>query len=285
MRRLTINTPRSRRCHCSVFKNPALVAVFSVITLTVYTICFLKLWSYGDVNRWCRVAQRTQLLRSRRRSFASFTMLNSEIDDGPTSGTGAVVQYPNNLHMRDLYYFIMAPTLCYELNFPRCIKIRKRFLAKRMLEFLFLSQVIGALVQQWIMPLLRNTVEPFSQSEWSVIVERCLKLAIPNHLIWLMFFYVYFHSGLNVLAELLCFGDRLFYRDWWWDSCSCVARDGLCTVVAGVFGWQLCLLLLVLLFALFETADILYFVVKLIDNFEVNKENWDTAGRWWWSER
>ncbi|CAF1689820.1 unnamed protein product, partial [Adineta ricciae] len=33
--------------------------------------------------------------------------------------------------------------------------------------------------------------------------------------IWLLLFYAYFHSTLNLLAELLCFGDRLFYRDWW----------------------------------------------------------------------
>lgn len=34
----------------------------------------------------------------------------------------------------DLYYFICAPTLCYELNFPRLPKIRKRFLIRRFIE-------------------------------------------------------------------------------------------------------------------------------------------------------
>lgn len=34
----------------------------------------------------------------------------------------------------DLYYFIFAPTLCYELNFPRSPRIRKRFLLRRVLE-------------------------------------------------------------------------------------------------------------------------------------------------------
>ena len=39
---------------------------------------------------------------------------------------------------------------------------------------------------------------------------------VPNHLIWLIFFYWLFHSCLNAVAELMHFGDREFYRDWWW---------------------------------------------------------------------
>lgn len=39
---------------------------------------------------------------------------------------------------------------------------------------------------------------------------------VPNHLIWLIFFYWFFHSCLNTVAELMQFGDREFYRDWWW---------------------------------------------------------------------
>lgn len=38
-----------------------------------------------------------------------------------------LVQYPDNLNIFDLYYFILAPTLCYELNFPRTQRIRKRY--------------------------------------------------------------------------------------------------------------------------------------------------------------
>ncbi|KAL0167045.1 hypothetical protein M9458_038889, partial [Cirrhinus mrigala] len=40
-------------------------------------------------------------------------------------------------------------------------------------------------------------------------------LQVPNHFIWLIFFYWYFHSSMNFIAELMQFGDREFYRDWW----------------------------------------------------------------------
>ena len=38
---------------------------------------------------------------------------------------------------------------------------------------------------------------------------------VPSHVLWLMAFYWLFHSVLNVIAELLRFGDRCFYKDWW----------------------------------------------------------------------
>jgi diacylglycerol O-acyltransferase-1 len=47
------------------------------------------------------------------------------------------------------------------------------------------------------------------------IVERTLKLAVPNAIVWLLMFYAVFHSSLNLLAELLRFGDRGFYNEWW----------------------------------------------------------------------
>ncbi len=36
-----------------------------------------------------------------------------------------LVVYPANLTVSDIYYFWLAPTLCYELNFPRMKRIRK----------------------------------------------------------------------------------------------------------------------------------------------------------------
>ena len=41
------------------------------------------------------------------------------------------------------------------------------------------------------------------------------RLAIPNHIIWLLGGYLVFHSCLNISGELLYFADRDFYHDWW----------------------------------------------------------------------
>ena len=41
------------------------------------------------------------------------------------------------------------------------------------------------------------------------------RLAMPNHIIWLLGGYLLFHSCLNISGELLFFADRDFYHDWW----------------------------------------------------------------------
>jgi diacylglycerol O-acyltransferase-1 len=47
------------------------------------------------------------------------------------------------------------------------------------------------------------------------ILERLLYVAMPVTYLWLLMFYLIFHLFLNLLAELLRFGDRVFYKDWW----------------------------------------------------------------------
>uniref|UniRef100_A0A8C3I0Q2 diacylglycerol O-acyltransferase n=1 Tax=Chrysemys picta bellii TaxID=8478 RepID=A0A8C3I0Q2_CHRPI len=180
--------------------------VGAVFALSIYTILFLKLFSFRDVNKWCRARGRAKAARVRPAS-------------GPKKANGEVAQsgvyYPANLTYKDMYYFLFAPTLCYELNFPRSPRIRKRFLLRRLFEMLFFIQLLVGLIQQWMVPTIQNSMKPFRDMDYSRIIERLLKLAVPNHLIWLIFFYWFFHSSLNVLAEVMQFGDREFYRDWW----------------------------------------------------------------------
>ena len=123
--------------------------------------------------------------------------------------------YPNNISLKDMSWFMIYPTLNYEFEFPKTQRIRKRFLIKRIIELIVLFQLDMALIQQWIVPTVSNSVLPFRQMQFSQMLERLLKLAIPNHVIWLIWFYLFFHSFLNIVAELTKFADREFYRDWW----------------------------------------------------------------------
>ncbi|XP_070604538.1 diacylglycerol O-acyltransferase 1 isoform X2 [Erythrolamprus reginae] len=184
----------------------SITPVGAIFALSVHTIFFLKLFSFRDVNKWCR---------ERRTAKAA----QGGTASGPQKANGNAspqeVTYPDNLTYRGLYYFLLAPTLCYELNFPRSPRIRKRFLLRRLFEMLFFLQLLVGLIQQWMVPTIQNSMKPFRDMDYSRIIERLLKLAVPNHLIWLIFFYWFFHSSLNFIAEILQFGDREFYRDWW----------------------------------------------------------------------
>lgn len=46
-----------------------------------------------------------------------------------------LLPYPENLTLQNLYYFMLVPTLCYELNFPRNPYRRKMFIVRRLFEF------------------------------------------------------------------------------------------------------------------------------------------------------
>lgn len=89
-----------------------------------------------------------------------------------------IVEYPQNLTVQDLFYFLCAPTLCYELNFPRTTRIRKRFLLKRILEVVIGLNVVLALFQQWMIPSVQNSLVPFSNLDLAKAAERLLKLAV-----------------------------------------------------------------------------------------------------------
>ena len=57
---------------------------------------------------------------------------------------GRPVVWPANLGVADIYFFWLAPTLCYELNFPRTSRIRKSFLVRysKYLQFCCLTLMI-----------------------------------------------------------------------------------------------------------------------------------------------
>uniref|UniRef100_A0A3B3ZDW2 O-acyltransferase n=1 Tax=Periophthalmus magnuspinnatus TaxID=409849 RepID=A0A3B3ZDW2_9GOBI len=150
---------------------PSVTPVGGAFALGIYTILFLKLYSYRDVNMWCR-----------------------DLSSAKAKKLSRSLSY--------IYYFAFAPTLCYELNFPRSPKIRMSFLIRRLVE-MFANDNLPTcilLLFQWMVPIIQSSMKP---------------LEVPNHLLWLMFFYWFFHSSLNFTAELLRFGDRQFYKDWW----------------------------------------------------------------------
>uniref|UniRef100_T1HID0 O-acyltransferase n=1 Tax=Rhodnius prolixus TaxID=13249 RepID=T1HID0_RHOPR len=183
----------------------------------IYSVLFLKMWSYVQVNLWCRNARNSYTKPHLRRQSVSMSNLDNgkAVNNNANGDENNLISYPDNLNVKDMLFFIFAPTLCYELNFPRTDRIRKRFLLKRLLEVVILMQLVMCLFQQWIIPSVKNSLIPFSKMDVVKATERLLKLSIPNHLVWLTFFYLLFHSFFNLLGEIMHFADRNFYSDWW----------------------------------------------------------------------
>lgn len=123
--------------------------------------------------------------------------------------------YPRNINWKNLCYFWWAPTLVYQPVYPRTERIRWMFVAKRLLEVAGLSIVIWIASAQYAAPLLQNSLDKMFTLDFVSIVERVMKLSTISLFCWLCGFFALFQSFMNALAEVMRFGDREFYGDWW----------------------------------------------------------------------
>ncbi|KAI0408750.1 diacylglycerol O-acyltransferase [Xylaria palmicola] len=123
--------------------------------------------------------------------------------------------YPENITMGNICYFWWAPTLIYQPVYPRTEKIRWVFVFKRLGEAACLGVFIWFCSAQYAAPVLWNSLDKMYSLDLVSIVERLLKLSTISLIIWLAGFFALFQSSLNALAEIMRFGDRSFYDDWW----------------------------------------------------------------------
>uniref|UniRef100_A0AAY5EXA2 O-acyltransferase n=1 Tax=Electrophorus electricus TaxID=8005 RepID=A0AAY5EXA2_ELEEL len=194
----------------TVLTLPSVTPVGGAFALGVYTILFLKLYSYKDVNRWCREGMRAK----------ATAVVPGSRRQGSLAEPAEVLNVASPVSLPDVYYFAFAPTLCYELNFPRSASVRMGFLLRRLFEMVGVTRLHYVSFQSCQLPPPPHLCTPLRGTkiipmDYSRMMERLLRLAVPNHLIWLIFFYCFFHSSMNFVAEILRFGDREFYRDWW----------------------------------------------------------------------
>ncbi|KAI9902547.1 hypothetical protein N3K66_001899 [Trichothecium roseum] len=123
--------------------------------------------------------------------------------------------YPQNITMGNLVYFWWAPTLVYQPVYPRTDNIRWVFVVKRLGEVFCLSAFIWFATAQYATPVLINSLDKIRSLDIPSILERLMKLSTISLVIWLAGFFALFQSFLNALAEVMRFGDRSFYDDWW----------------------------------------------------------------------
>ncbi|KAJ6295761.1 hypothetical protein OIU76_026605, partial [Salix suchowensis] len=117
-------------------------------------------------------------------------------------------------NFKSLVYFMVAPTLCYQSSYPRNASIRKGWVVRQFVKLVIFTGFMGFIIEQYINPIVQNSQHPL-KGNLLYAIERVLKLSVPNLYVWLCMFYCFFHLWLNILAELLRFGDREFYKDWW----------------------------------------------------------------------
>lgn len=167
------------------------------VTMFILVI-WMKLVSFAHCNYDLRQARLAGEIRPGERESAT-----------PIEGADQPLQYPENLTFGNMLYFLVAPTLTYQLTFPRTGRIRFRWLGRRCIELVVMVALLMAIVDQYIFPAVRNSVDTIRDRKTGHYLERVLKLSIPVVYSWLCMFYILFHVWLNILAEVIRFGDRV----------------------------------------------------------------------------
>lgn len=72
------------------------------------------------------------------------------------------------------------------MNFPRSPRVRKRWLLRRVLELAAFTGLLLFIANQYLEPAVSNAMKPLSESDWLRVLERVLKLALPNLYAWLV---------------------------------------------------------------------------------------------------
>ncbi|BFG39690.1 hypothetical protein CerSpe_259640 [Prunus speciosa] len=171
-------------------------AVLSGVTLMLFAcIVWLKLVSYVHTNYDMRA-------------------LGKSTEKGDAVPSSSNTDIPHDISLNSLAYFMVAPTLCYQTSYPRTVCVRKGWVFRQLVKLIIFTGLMGFIVEQYINPIVKNSQHPL-KGNLLYAIERVLKLSVPNLYVWLCMFYCFFHLWLNILAELLCFGDREFYKDWW----------------------------------------------------------------------
>jgi sterol O-acyltransferase len=140
-----------------------------------------------------------------------------------TSPLGRVT-FPQNLTLGNYVDYILCPTLCYELEYPRTPRTQWSELCYKTLAVFGCIFLLTITSEEFIVPVLNDSA--FRLAHATRISDKALVLAettswllFPFMVTFLLVFLVIFEYVLGAFAEITCFADRHFYSDWW-NSCD-----------------------------------------------------------------
>lgn len=112
------------------------------------------------------------------------------------------------------FYFLFAPTLIYRDHYPRSgNQIRWIQALVHFLNMLGVLAYMFLIFQSFCIPSFSDTT--CHPGDVKAFVNSVMQSMVPGMAVLIMMFYGVLHTWLNLWAELLRFGDRRFYEDWW----------------------------------------------------------------------
>ena len=127
---------------------------------------------------------------------------------------------PEIVNLKDISYFYCVPTLTYQLWYPKTQKVRWSYVAKLSIQFVYFFFSFFYFMNYHFAPRLRIAAESFRNGTLFEKYQQVCYFTTYFSILMGIFFCLFFHVFLNLLSELFCFGDREFYKDWWYCSKS-----------------------------------------------------------------
>ena len=153
----------------------------------------------------------------------ALTHLREDLALELTSPLGHVT-YPQNLTLGNYVDYVLCPTLCYELEYPRTPKTQWMELFWKVLAVFGCIFLLMITSEEFIVPVLNESALRLEGAEnvsemGLILAESISMLLFPFMVTLLLVFLVIFEYVLGAFAEITCFADRHFYSDWW-NSCD-----------------------------------------------------------------
>ena len=153
----------------------------------------------------------------------ALTQLREDLALELTSPLG-LITYPQNLTYANYVDYILCPTLCYELEYPRTEKIQWAELFYKTLAIFGCIFLLTITSEEFIVPVLNESalrLEGVTKlvDIGLILAESISLLLFPFMVTFLLVFLVIFEYVLGAFAEITRFADRHFYSDWW-NSCD-----------------------------------------------------------------
>jgi sterol O-acyltransferase len=134
------------------------------------------------------------------------------------------VTFPQNLTLPNYVDYILCPTLCYELEYPRTQNTQWADLFWKTLAVFGCIFLLTITSEEFIVPVLNECgLRLAGVTNWTekalILAEGISLLLFPFMVTFLLVFLVIFEYVLGAFAEITHFADRHFYSDWW-NSCD-----------------------------------------------------------------
>ena len=150
---------------------------------------------------------------------AALAKLREDLAVELTSPLGSVT-FPQNLTLPNFVDFLLCPTLCYELEYPRTPRTQWAELFYKVLAVFGCIFLMTITSEEFIVPVLNDSAARLKVT--TTLAERGLIMAetiswllFPFMVTFLLVFLVIFEYILGAFAEITRFADRQFYADWW----------------------------------------------------------------------